>query len=55
MNGNSVTLSRIGKKHVLIAVVATLVVGLVVTCVLVGIRIFTDSEKEIFKVITLAY
>jgi hypothetical protein len=54
VNGNAMPLSRIGKKQVLIAVVAILSVVLVVTCVLVGIRIFTDSEKEILKVIILA-
>lgn len=46
--------SRLKKKHVLIALVSLLIVGLVVTCVLVAIRIFTDSQTEIVKVSLLA-
>jgi hypothetical protein len=42
--------SRLTKKHVLIAAVSLLSVGLIVTCVLVAIRIFTDSQIEIVKV-----
>jgi len=41
--------SRLTKKHVLIAIVSLLITGLVVTGVLVGIRIFTDSNLEVLK------
>lgn len=41
--------SRLTKKHVLIAIVSLLITGLVVTAVLVGIRIFTDSNLEVLK------
>ena len=41
--------SRLTKKHVLIAVISLLITGLVVTGVLVGIRIFTDSNLEVLK------
>jgi heme A synthase len=42
--------SRLNKKHLLIAIVSLLAVGLVVACVLIGIRMVTDSQKEIVKV-----
>lgn len=42
-------LSRLTKKHVLIAVVTLLAIGLVMTCVLVAVRMITDSNKEIVK------
>jgi hypothetical protein len=41
--------SKLTKKHLLIAVVIFLAVGLVVACVLVAIRLVTDSQKEIVK------
>lgn len=41
--------SRLTKKHLLIAGVSLLVVGLIVACVLVAIHIVTNNEKEIFK------
>jgi hypothetical protein len=40
---------RLTKKHVMIAVIALLIVGLVVTGVLVGIRIYMDSSFEQLK------
>ena len=42
--------SRLSKKHVLIAVITLFITGLVVTAVLVGIRIYTDSNLEVQKV-----
>lgn len=41
--------SGITKKHVVVAVVALLVTGLVVTGALVGMKIYTDSNLEIVK------
>jgi hypothetical protein len=38
------------KKHVLIAVNALFVTALVVTGVLVGMKIYTDSNLEVVKV-----
>lgn len=43
------TKSRFGKRNILIAVVCLLTTGLLVTAVLVGIRLFTDSNMEIAK------
>jgi len=43
--------SKLTKKHVFIAIVSLLAVGLVITCVLVAIRLYTASEEEIVKVL----
>jgi len=40
---------RLRKKHVVIAVFSLLITGLLVTAVLVGIRMFTDSDLEQLK------
>jgi hypothetical protein len=42
--------SRLTKKHVLLATVVVLTVGLVITGVLVAVRLITDTQKEIVKV-----
>lgn len=40
---------RVTKKHILISVVALLITGLVVVCVLVAVHLVTNNEKEIAK------
>jgi cell division protein FtsL len=41
--------SRLTRKHVLIAVVSLTVTALVVTCVLVAVRMYTDNNIDILK------
>lgn len=41
--------SRLTRKHVLIAVVSLVVTALVVTCVLVAVRMYTDNNMDILK------
>jgi hypothetical protein len=51
MNGETeAKKGRLTKKHVVIAIITLLVTGLVVTGVLVGLKIYTDSNLEIVKV-----
>jgi hypothetical protein len=46
---------RLTKKHVLIAVVSLVIAVLVVTAVLVAIRIYTDHNMDIVKVLLKCY
>jgi len=43
--------SRVTRKHVIIAVTCAVVVAMVITGVIVGVKFFLDSSTEIVKVI----
>jgi len=42
--------SRVTRKHVIIAVTCAVVVAMVITGVIVGVKFFLDSSAEIVKV-----
>lgn len=47
---------RVTKKHILISMVALLITGLVIACVLIAVHLITNNEKQIAQVKTcIAY